>query len=130
MLSNKSAHKFLDQSGQLAFAIPQVVTARLTKMALAGTAPSLKDQQELYLMGAEKVWAFYESWWAMSLEMAQKNQRLMEALFVNPWKALNPVKLMTPAKVQKNVLDVMNKGMEPVRKRAVANAKRLSKSKI
>lgn len=129
MSSSKSISKWLEHSSQLAFAAPQVIGARLMQAALAGTNPSAKDQHEFYTMGAEKVWAFYESWWAMGLEVANKNQRLMMSLFMTPWKSFDPAKLFSPENVQQHMFDVVNKGIEPVRKRAVSNAKRLNKTR-
>ena len=56
------------QVTDLAFSVPQVVAHRMARMASAGSNPSARDRDEFYLMGAEKVAAFYESWAAMQLE--------------------------------------------------------------
>ena len=127
MSVNKSLSQLTSQTTGLAWAVPQVIAQRLTRMALAGPNPSAKDQHEFYTMGAEKVWAFYESWWAMSLAVAEKNQHMLMSMFMTPWKMTNPSSFLSSEKLQKDALDVMNKGMTPVRKRAVSNARRLSR---
>src|SRR5438128_1971363 len=50
---------------ELAFAVPQVVAHRLTRMALAGPVLSARDRREFHGMGQEKVHAFWQSWFAM-----------------------------------------------------------------
>jgi len=64
------------QVSDLAMAVPQVVAQRVARMSLAGLSPSSRDQREFYLMGAEKVAAFYESWNAMIVETFRANQQL------------------------------------------------------
>ena len=61
-------------------------------------------------MGTEKVAAFNEAWNSMALEAFRANQRLT-------------VSFMQAA------LGIFGKGMAPVRRRAVANAKRLGRLK-
>jgi hypothetical protein len=61
----------------------------------------------------------------MGLEMAKQNQKVMLSLFT-PWAMPRTLaKAATPKKLQQNMLKVLNKGMQPVSRRAVANAKRL-----
>ena len=54
------------QAAELAVAVPQVIAHRLTRLALAGPAPSARDRREFQRMGAEKAAAFAESWNAMA----------------------------------------------------------------
>lgn len=98
------------QWAQIAIAAPQVVAHRLTRMALAGPTPSARDRREFHLMGAEKSAAFVESWAAMWMQLWTAQQRLafgwMQAL-----------------------AGVLGHGVAPVRRRAVANARRLRRSR-
>ena len=54
------------QAAELAVAVPQVIAHRLTRLARAGPAPSVRDRQEFQRMGAEKAAALAQSWNAMA----------------------------------------------------------------
>ena len=111
-------------------AVPQVIAHRVARMALAGNSPSPRDRAEFQLMGTEKVAAANEAWAAMAAAAVSENQRFairfMQSMWF-PW--------MTPAMSPKSVSRQMNqaamrilgKGMAPVSRRAVANAKRLGR---
>lgn len=77
-------------------------------------------------MGTEKVAAASEAWNAMALEAFRANQRLtlsfMQSLWF-PWVHPKRRRLSNAA------LGILGKGMAPVRRRAVANAKRLGRIK-
>jgi hypothetical protein len=57
------------QSVELAWAAPQVVAHRLTRMANAGSQPSARDRHEFARMGHEKVLAFAQSGMAFWMQM-------------------------------------------------------------
>ena len=111
------------QTTQMLLAAPQVVAQRLARMALAGASPSRADQREFHRMGAEKVTAFGESWQAMALQMVKVQQQFALSMLWG-WK------LPTASAWQGAALDVLGKGVAPVRRRAVANAKRLQRPKL
>ncbi|HPY39385.1 MAG: polyhydroxyalkanoate granule-associated phasin [Thiolinea sp.] len=115
-------------ASEVAYAAPQVIAHRLTRMAFAGANPSARDQREFYQMGAEKVEAFYESWNAMMMQTLQINQRLLFSMWF-PWAAKasskSPVEQLEQAATQ-----ILTSGIKPVHKRAVSNAKRLNKTSI
>jgi hypothetical protein len=75
-------------------------------------------------MGAEKITAFNEAWNAMAVEAFRTNQRLalsfMQSLWF-PWARPKP-----SARYGRGVLA---KGISPYRRRVVANAKRLGRTK-
>jgi hypothetical protein len=75
-------------------------------------------------MGAEKISAFNEAWNAMAVEAFRANQRLalsfMQSLWF-PWARPKP-----SVRYGRGVL---GKGIAPYRRRAVANAKRLGRTK-
>jgi len=107
---------------ELGIAAPQVVAHRLTRMAAAGAGPSARDRREFVGMVLEKQTAFAQGWAAMWVEGWMAQQRLMMAcLSGNPW---TPGHAMQAAASWERVLD---RGIAPVRRKAVANARRLSR---
>ena len=80
----------------------------------------IHDQREMQRMGTEKVLAFWESMNAMGLQIAKANQEY--ALFAmrqwwSPW--------MSPWQAASAAGKVLEQGMRPVHKRAMANVRRL-----
>lgn len=115
---------------ELAFAAPQVISHRMQQMMTDGHAPSEKVRREMQRMGSEKMHAFIESWTAMSLQAAAAQQQLALSMW-HAW--FSPVTRRSVQRMgrqwQGAALDVASKGLAPVHRRAVANAKRLAKSK-
>jgi hypothetical protein len=129
----RSTRKFTTQATELAFATPQVVNKRVTQMLFAGPMPSADDRKEFKLMSDEKLEAFKESWAAMATETVLAQQRLAVGMTTSmlkaawfPWIA-STSNDMFANQMGNATMGVLNKGMEPVRKRAVANARRLSR---
>lgn len=120
------------QAAALAVAVPQVIVHRAIRMAMAGASPSARDRKEFHRMGAEKVAALTESWNAMAVQTFRANQQLalsyMQSLWF-PW--LSPMSSAKSASRQLSnaALGILGKGMAPIRRRAVANAKRLGRTK-
>ena len=120
------------KAAQLAFAVPQVMSHRLTRMALAGSRPSIRDRKEFDLMSSEKSAAFMESWQAMAFRTVSAQQNLMFSWFKAVWmpwlgQRMTPLSVMN--QMQKAVLGIVTKGFAPVHRTAIANAKRLSLGK-
>ncbi len=124
------------RSSELAQAVPQVVTLRVGRMMRAGLFPVGHDQQEMYRMGAEKIEAFQESWMAMATQTMVAQQQFALWWMQTCWKLalggwMNPPTMTAlssrASKVLMNsMLDVTARGMTPVHRRAVANARRLT----
>lgn len=84
-------------------------------------------------MGAEKVSAFSNSWYAMATEAWRIQQtwgQMCLRMAWNPW--LQPTSLASASRLfqgrlQAGALGMMAKGMAPVHQRVVANARRLSR---
>jgi hypothetical protein len=116
----------------LGIAAPQVIAHRVARMAMAGASPSARDRKEFHRMGTEKMIALNEAWSAMAFEAFRANQTLalsyMQSLWF-PW--VSPKSSVRSASRQLNdaALGVLGKGMAPIRRRAVANAKRLGRTK-
>ena len=116
----------------LAHAASQVFAHRMTRMALAGASPTRRDRNEFYLMGAEKFAAFYESWNAMLVEMLRAQLKLSLSaapFFWLPWAATTRPGRRALARSQQAALGILGKGVAPVRRRAVANARRLRRTR-
>ena len=119
------------QAMELGFAVPQVVAQRLMRIATAGARPSVSDWNEFWLMGAEKVAAFGESWNAMLLELCRAN--LAFAFSFGPtWWFRFPVtarssQARTRRHIERTALAALAKGIAPIHRRAVANARRLGR---
>lgn len=128
----RTSNTIAKQSAEMAFAVPQVMAHRLTRMALAGPAMSSRDQKEFQNMVAEKQAAFTQAWTAMATESVRANQAMamsMFGAFLNPFsKAMSPANLAET--MQTAALGVFGKGLAPVHKKAVSNAKRLNKTKL
>jgi len=137
MKSTKS-YRLSRRSGQLASAVPQVIALRVERMLAAGPLPSARDQREFYRMGAEKVEAFWESWLAMASQGVAAQQRFMLWWFQTWWQmalggwmnppAMGHLTARAGRQLMDSALDVALHGMAPVHRRAVGNARRLSRS--
>ena len=115
---------------EFALAVPQVVSHRLTRMASAGMSPSARDRSEFLRMGTEKVAAFAESWNAMAMEAMRVQQRasiLWWRAFWMPWLYGNPNRYAASS-MRNAQRRIFGKGMAPIQRRAVANAKRLART--
>jgi hypothetical protein len=114
------------QTVDLGFAVPQVIAHRVARIMVAGGSPSARDRRELHRMGTEKILAANEAWNAMAIQAVLENQKLalsfMQSLWF-PWVRRQSAALQ----LSNAALDVLGKGMAPVRRRAVANARRLGR---
>jgi hypothetical protein len=119
------------QAGELAFAAPQVVAHRVMRMLQAGHNPSARDRREFSLMSAEKLAAFNESWVAMGAECWRMQQQFMFSIWrawAASWAGV-PARWPSLAPGQHAALTLASRGLAPVHRRAVANAKRLGRSR-
>jgi len=122
------------KTAELALAVPQVVAHRLLRMAHAGPHLSARDRKEFARMIAEKNSAFGESWNAMALQALQSQRAFAAALALAatvPRSArADPPAQAFAAQLQQAALAVLGKGLAPVHRRAVANAKRLARTRL
>lgn len=126
--SYRKATRLARQTSDLALAAPQVVAHRVARMAAAGAQPSARDQREFSRMVLEKQAAFGEAWTAMALQSFTASQGLALAWMracTTPWTAGSGAALAT--QWQNAAMGVVGKGLAPVRRTAVANARRLRK---
>jgi hypothetical protein len=114
---------------ELGIAAPQVIAHRMARMARAEA--SALDRAEFRRMRAEKLAAINESWSAMMTAALLENQRLALRLMQSLWWPWMRPLTMKAARNQlsRATLSILGKGMAPVHRRAVANAKRLGRRK-
>jgi hypothetical protein len=120
------------KSMELAIAVPQVVTHRVTRMALAGPKPSDRDRKEFRMMVVEKQAAFARAWVDMATEAFRANQALtatMLRFFFAPFSYQRPSAASVATQVQNAAFGVLGKGLAPVHRKAVSNARRIAKTK-
>ena len=139
--SNSSAQSLAAKSLELSWAAPQVVAQRVSRMMTAGPSPSVRDQQEFYRMGSEKVVAFSESWMGMWTQACTSYWQAAASMVAAPElltpTASNPFAPFGVGKATKRIVkqqvhavtDVLNAGIAPVHAKAVSNAKRLSRTR-
>lgn len=121
------------QLAELSFAAPQVVAHRVARMAQAGPTPSSRDQKEFQLMVSEKTTAFSQAWSAMALQAAAANHALALSFFKSfrlPFGHKPPSAAAAASQIQRAATSVLSKGVAPVHRKAVANAKRLARTKL
>ena len=120
------------QTIELGVAVPQVIALRAARIAAAGASPSARDRKEFYRMGSEKIAAVNEAWSAMAVEVFRANQEFA-ASFVQslwfPWTRPDFSAKRASRRLTRAGLEVLGKGMAPIRRRAVANAKRLGRTR-
>jgi hypothetical protein len=115
----------------LSLATHTVIAARLARIGKRGAKPNRRTQAEIKKMSHEKVAAAAESWTAIAFSGARLGQQLMSLGMAAMWQphryppadvAIRAAKLGYVA-----LLDGSNAGIEPFRKRARSNARRLTK---
>ena len=127
------SRSLVKKAAELALAVPQVVAHRVTRMAMAGPTLSDRDRKEFQLMVKEKETAFAQAWNAMAVQSVRASQALTASYFRSMWSL--PTKRKTSAaaaasQLQNAAFGILGKGLAPVHRKAVANAKRLAKTKL
>lgn len=125
-----NAQRLSRQFTELFFAAPQVVMHRTSRMAT--TKLSARDQAEFSRMGSEKVAAFYQSWAGMWTAAVAIQYEMIAAYSSAALAFATKGTASTGAAVaamSDAATRVASAGLAPVHKKAVANAKRLARSK-
>lgn len=117
------------KSAELALATPLVIAERMTRMALAGSTPSARDRKEFHGMISEKAVAFAQSWQAMAWQAARVNQAFAASFFQSMLVPGRPPALPSASALHDAALGVLGVGLGPVHRKALANARRLVRSK-
>ena len=131
---SRSSRSLAAQTLELAVAVPQVVGHRVARMATAGPTLSPRDRKEFARMFAEKNSAFGESWMAMAQQALLAQQAfaasLARAAWIKPSARTPPAAQALALELHRAALNVLGKGLAPVHRRAVANAKRLGRTRL
>lgn len=131
--STRKTKSITTKATELAVAVPQVVAHRVTRMAIAGHTLSERDRKEFNLMIAEKKTAFAQACQAMATQTLRANQTLAASFFRSIWSPGGwgkPSLGNMAAEVHGAALGILDKGMTPVHRKAVANAKRLARTRL
>ncbi len=126
--SSLAASRLVSETVQIATSTPIVMALRLTQMGLAGNNPSASDRREFHLMSTEKLAAFQESWLAMATKAFEVNQQFANAWMrsmMTPWWLPRPEIASFAKDWTEASMAVLGHGAAPVRRRAVANVRRL-----
>lgn len=121
------------KAAELAYAVPQVMAQRMTRMAIAGPMPSARDQKEFHTMSSEKIAVFVESWTAMAAQTIRSNQALSMTVlraFWSPFYRDRTTAATLVTQLQSAAFGILEKGLAPVHGKAVANAKRLARTRF
>ena len=117
----------------IAVAAPQVIAHRVTRMALAGPLPDARDRKEFTGMVQEKQLAFAQGFLAWNTavlrwQMHMQMQWFSACLRGDYAKAFNQLFSPLPLAVASD--KAVAQALEPVRRKAVSNAKRLAKTPL
>ena len=109
---------------ELGVAAPQVIAHRLTRMALAGPTISARDRKEFTGMVAEKQAAVAQAWTGVFAEGVRLQQQLALSLFTGATPRQH-------AALANNAASrIVSTGLAPIHRKAIANAKRLARTKL
>jgi len=118
-IRRRRSKSFAAQSIALGFAVPQVIAHRMARLG---------DRKELHLMSSEKIAAAAEAWNAMAVQTVLENQKLALSVMQSFWFPWLRSKSAS-SQLSDAAMSILGKGMDPIRRRAVANAKRLGRAK-
>ncbi len=109
---------------ELGLAAPQVIAHRLTRMVLAGPTISTRDRKEFTGMVKEKQAAVAQAWMGMFAEGVRLQQQLAMSLFTGATPSQHAARAKSAAS------RIASTGLAPFHRKAVANAKRLARTKL
>ena len=109
---------------ELGLAAPQVIAHRLTRMALAGPTISARDRKEFTGMVQEKQAAVAQAWTAMFEEGVRLQQQFALSLLTGATPKQHAARAKSAAS------RIASTGLAPFHRKAVANAKRLARTKL
>jgi len=109
---------------ELGFAAPQVVAHRLTRMVLAGPVISARDRKEFAGMVGEKQAAVAQAWIGMFTEGVRLQQQVVLSLLTSATPSQHVARAKSAAS------RMASAGLSPFHRKAVANAKRLGRTKL
>ena len=121
------------KSIEVALSVPQVVTHRVMRMALAGPKLSDRDRREFQMMVHEKYVAFAQAWGDMAMHAFRANQTFTASMlhfFFSFFSYKNASAVRAAAQLQSAAVGVLGKGLAPIHRKTVSNARRLAKTRL
>ena len=109
---------------ELGLAAPQVIAHRLTRMVMAGPTINARDRKEFAGMVLEKQAAVAQAWVGMFTEGVRLQQQLALSLFTGATPSQHA------ARANGSAPRIVSTGLAPLHRKAVANAKRLARTKL
>jgi len=109
---------------ELGVAAPQVIAHRLTRMALAGPTISARDRKEFTGIVTEKQAAVAQAWMGMFAEGLRLQQQFALSLLTGATPRTHAARAKSAAS------RIASAGLAPIHRTAVANAKRLARTKL
>jgi hypothetical protein len=116
------------KSGEMAIAAAQVIGHRTSRLALAGSLPSARDQREFALMGQEKGEAALESAQAVGVRMLMLNQQFAAFAFKQMLSASVALMSIAASRTAAESVDRQSKLVRDTMTRSVVAASKLSGS--
>jgi hypothetical protein len=121
------------KSMELALSVPQVVAHRVARMTMAGSKLSDRDRKEFQMMVNEKHAVFVQAWSDMAMHTFRANQAFSASVlrfYFTPFSWTKPSAASAAAQAQNAAIGVLGKGLAPIHRKAVSNARRLAKTKL
>ena len=121
------------KSIELSLSVPQVVAYRVAQMVSAGPKLSERDLKEFEMMVNEKHKAFAQAWSGMAMHALRANHAFTESMlrfFFRPFSYDWPSAASAVAHAQNAVIGLLSKGLTPIHRKAVSNARRLAKTRL
>ena len=116
------------EAGEMAIASAPVIGHRTSRLALAGSVPSLRDQREFALMGQEKIEVALESAQAVGVRMVVVNQEFAALAFKQVMSASVALMSIAASRTAARSFERQSKLVRDTMTRSVDAASRLSGS--
>jgi hypothetical protein len=129
----RKSKSLIVKSMELGLSVPEVIAHRVTRMSLAGPKLSDRDRKEFRMMVNEKHAAFAQAWIDMAIYACRANQAFTTSMlrfFFAPFIYRRPSAGSVAAHVQNAGIGVLGKGLAPIHRKVVSNARRLAKTKV
>lgn len=119
-------HRLAWKTGEMAIASAQVIGRRTSRIALAGSAPSARDQRELTLMGQEKGAAALQAAQAAGMSMLMLNGHIAELAFKQTMSMAAAMMSLAASRTAAETTRLQSKLLRDTMTRSVAAASKLS----
>ena len=119
-------HRLAWKTGEMAIASAQVIGRRTSRIALAGSAPSARDQREFAMMGQEKRAAALQAAQAAGTSMLMLNGHFAELAFKQTMSMAVAMMSLAASRTAAETARLQSKLLRDTTTRSVAAASKLS----